>query len=246
MDTAVDKALIVLDSLERNRHGRPLVDIAKETGLPKPTVHRLLATLERHGYVQQLPSGRYALGMRVVALGQFVASNNTLLSVSEPILDRLVKACGETVHLGILQGESLLYIDRREPEEAAVRLAALPSPLTSLHASASGKVLLAFSSAELTQKVLSGELARYTPHTITDAAQLRDELDAIRAAGYAVNEQERFIGVRAIGMPVRNSRGKIVGAVSAAGPVQRVDPDKLLKLQMYLAEAAKEFATSLI
>jgi DNA-binding IclR family transcriptional regulator len=246
MDTAVDKALIVLDALERKHDGRPLADIASETGLPKPTVHRLLATLERHGYAQQLPSGRYALGMRVVALGQFAASGNTLLRVAGPILDRLVKACGETVHLGILQGESLLYIDRREPEEAAVRLAALPSPLTSLHASASGKVLLAFGSAELARKVLAADLAQYTPHTITDADRLRDELDAIRAAGYAVNEQERFIGVRAVGVPVRNSRGQIVGAVSAAAPVQRADRDRLLAMKALLAEAAEEFAASLV
>jgi DNA-binding IclR family transcriptional regulator len=107
-------------------------------------------------------------------------------------------------------------------------------------------VLLAFGSAELARKVLAADLAQYTPHTITDADRLRDELDAIRAAGYAVNEQERFIGVRAVGVPVRNSRGQIVGAVSAAAPVQRADRDRLLAMKALLAEAAEEFAASLV
>jgi len=244
-DTAVDKALIVLDSLEKVRSGRSLADISAETGLPKPTVHRLLSILERHGYVQQLPSGRYALGMRVIALGQFAASESTLISVGRPILDRLVTACGETVHLGILQGESLLYIDRREPEDAAVRLAALPSPLTSLHASACGKVLLAFGPDELRRAVLSKELARYTEHTVTDPARLAAAIEDVRAAGYAVNEQERHIGVRAVAVPVRSRSGEPVAAISAAGPIQRVDEGHLQRMRALLLDAAAEMALSL-
>jgi DNA-binding IclR family transcriptional regulator len=246
MDTAVDKAFIVLNSLEKVRNGRSLAEISADTGIPKPTVHRLLATMERHGYVQQYPSGRYALGMRVVALGLFAAGSSTLLSVGRPILDRLVLQCGETVHLGILQGASLLYVDRREPEDATVRLAALPSPLTSLHASASGKVLLAFGDDGLFQSVVAAGLTRYTSHTITEAAGLREEIAGIRAQGFAVNEQERFVGVRAVGFPIWHRSGSLIGAISAAGPIQRVDDRKLDELKVQLLKAAREISQGLM
>lgn len=246
MDTAIDKALIVLGSLETVKVGRSLAEIAADTGLPKPTVHRILATLEKHGFAQQLSSGRYALGMRIAALGLFAASSSSLLSAGKPILDRLVLDCGETVHLGVLQGHSLLYIDRREPDDAAVRLAALPSPLTSLHASASGKVLLAFGDEALLADVIAAGPVRYTAHTKTDPQELIDEVTKVREAGYAINEQERHEGVRAVGVPVTKRDGTVVGALSVAGPVQRIDDARIQEFRVVLAKAADELAAGLI
>lgn len=241
----VDKALRILDLLESGGGQMPLTAIAAQTQLPKPTVHRLLATLSSHGYVQRLDPGVYGLGPRVIALGQFAAANNDVLTIGRPIVRQLVASCGETVHLGILQGESLLYIDRAEPQDAAVRLAALPSPLTSLHASASGKVLLAFAERSLQDKVLAAGLASYTSHTVTDPEQLRVELEKIRQDGYAINEQERFDGVRAVSVPVRSRQGLVVAAISAAGPIQRVDEEKLIALRDVLLDAADRFGRSL-
>lgn len=242
MDTAVDKALIVLGSLEVVKSGRTLAEISESVNMPKATVHRLLATLQRHGYVQQSANGRYALGMRLVSLGLFAATNSDLLSAGAPILDRLVLQCGETVHLGVLHGESLLYIDRREPEDAAVRLATLPSPLTSLHASACGKVLLAFGPPSLFDTVVRQGLVKNTKHTVTDPDDLRRQLEQIRAQGYAINNQERHEGVVAVGVPVRRMDGKVVAALSAAGPIQRVDEQKVADMCALLQKAADELA----
>lgn len=246
VETMVDKALRILDLLESGGGQMPLTAIAARTDLPKPTVHRLLTTLAAHGYVQRLEAGIYALGPRVIALGQFAAANNDVLTIGRPIVRQLVATCGETVHLGILQGESLLYIDRGEPQDEAVRLAALPSPLTSLHASASGKVLLAFADRSLQDHVLAAGLPSYTRHTVTDPDQLRVELEKIRQDGYAINEQERFEGVRAVSVPVRSRGGRIVAALSAAGPVQRVDEEKVIRLRDALLAAADEFGRSLV
>ena len=245
-DTAIDKALVILSSLETVSFGRTLAEISSDTSIPKPTVHRILATLEKHGFVQQLNSGRYALGMRLAALGLFAASGSDLLSAGKPILDRLVLECGETVHLGVLQGKSLLYVDRREPDDAAVRLATLPSPLTSLHASASGKVLLAFSDNTLLKEVIAGGLVRYTSNTKVDPDELAAEVEKVRLEGFAVNEQERYEGVRAVGVPIKKRDGTLVGAMSAAGPVQRIDDAKLAQLKQLLTKAAAELAGGLI
>jgi DNA-binding IclR family transcriptional regulator len=240
--TALDKALVILGSLESVGNGLTLAEIARTVAWPKPTVHRILATLEKHGYVQQLVSGKYALGLRIISLGLFAAANNSLVSVAQPILDRLVLQCAETVHLGVLLDAGLMYVDRREPDDAAVRLAALPSPMTSLHASACGKALLAFSDEEVLERVLSVGLTRYNEKTITDEGRLRDELAVVRKRKYAVNEQERFLGVRAVGVPVFNRRGDVVAGLSIAGPIQRIDKAKLAELTILLSKAANELA----
>jgi DNA-binding IclR family transcriptional regulator len=242
LDTAIDKAIAVLECLEAAAGSQSLAEITATTGLPKPTVHRILSTLERHAFVRKLPDRNYAFGTRIIALGIFAASQNSLVTAARPLLDRLVVSCGETVHLGVLEGTALLYLDRREPVDAAVRLATLPSPLTSLHASAAGKVLLAYGDSELQEAVLAAGLVRYNARTIVDADVLAAELETIRARGFAVNEEERNEGVRAIGVPVRNRAGAVVAALSAAGPVQRVDDEKLHQMQGLLAAAAAELS----
>ncbi|QOC93405.1 IclR family transcriptional regulator [Micromonospora craniellae] len=245
MDTAIDKALIILESLETGRNRCSLAEIAARTGMPKPTVHRILAILERRGYVQQLSSREYTLGPKIIALGIFAGGKDAMVSAARPVLDRLVLACRETVHLGVLYQTQLLYLDRREPEDTAVRLARLPSPLTSLHASASGKVLLAFGEPDLLDQVVTAGLVGYTERTIVDVDRLRAELERIRVNGYAVSEQERYEGVRAVGVPVRHRSGAVVAALSAAGPVQRFDQARVEHVRTLLTKAADELSLSL-
>jgi DNA-binding IclR family transcriptional regulator len=239
MDTAIDKALLILEALETGRGSSSLATIAAGTELPKPTVHRILAILERRGFVRQLASKEYALGPKIIALGAFAGSKDAMLTVARPVLDRLL-ACGETIHLGVLHESQLLYLDRREPEDAAVRLATMPSPLGSLHASACGKVLLSFGDEALLRSVLATELVRYTAHTIVDPDELREELRGIAEQGYAVSEQERNEGVRAVAVPVRNRAGTVVAGLSAAGPVQRMSDEKVAELRVQLGRAAEE------
>lgn len=245
MDTAIDKALIILEALETGRGTSSLGAIASSTGLAKSTVHRILSILERRGFVRQLANREYTLGPKVIALGAFAGSKDAVLTVARPVLDRLVLDCGETIHFGVLHESQLLYLDRREPRDAAVRLAAMPSPLGALHASACGKVLLAHGGEELLETVLSRGLERYTRNTIVDAERLRAELRRVVEQGYALSEEERNEGVRAVAVPVRNRAGTVVAGVSAAGPVQRMSDDKLTELRGQLTRAAEELAVGM-
>jgi DNA-binding IclR family transcriptional regulator len=230
-DTSIDKALTILEALETNTGSRSLAAVVAATGIPKPTAHRTLAILEHRGYVRQEADRSYMLGPKVISLGRFAGDSDALITVSQPILDRLVATCRETIHLGVLVDGQLLYIDRREPKDAAVRLSTLPSPLTSLSSSAAGKVLLAFGDSSLLKEVLRRGLPQLTSKSIVDPSKLRAQLKKIAADGYAVNEQERFDGVRAVAVPVRDSRGHVVAALSVAGPVQRLDDERLVELR---------------
>ncbi|GGP13337.1 IclR family transcriptional regulator [Nonomuraea glycinis] len=245
MDTAIDKALVILESLETGRGNRSLASIAAATGLPKSTVHRILAILERRAYVQQDAFKDYSLGPKIIALGAFAGERSPLVSAAGPLLDRLVRDWGETVHLGILVEDSLLYVDRREPQDIAVRLVAAPSPLSQPHASAGGKVLLAFGDERLLDTVIAGGLTRYTAATIVDPDRLKAELARVRESGYATSEQERNEGVRAVAVPVRNRSGAVVATISAAGPTQRMTDEKLHSLRVALAQAAATLSPAL-
>ncbi len=243
--TAVQKALTVLDVLEAGPvGGMPLSEIAATAKLPRPTAHRILAELEVRGHVKRTDAGRYALGPRLISLGHMASANSLLNQVSGPVLDRLVEECGETIHVGVLQGDVMLYVDRREPT-TAVRLATLPSPLSSLHTSACGKVLLAYADEALVERVLAEPLPTYTATTVSEPDRLRREFDAIRETGYAINNQERFTGVRAVGVPVRRRNGTVIAAISIAGPAHRITDDRVPELLDQLTRAANEL-TSLL
>lgn len=238
--TATEKALFVLESLETTNGIRTLADIADFTGLPKPTVHRILSTLERRGYVRQLPSREYSLGPKVIALGVFAAGKDPLLSIANPVLDKLVMVAQETLQLGVLQGTEMLYVARREPEGAAVRLAAQPAPLAALHASAGGKVLLAFGGKNLLDSVVQAGLPALGPNTITDRVALEAHLQEVRLQNFAVSREERHEGVVAVAVPVRNRRGQVAATVTAAGPLQRMTDERIADLRSQLVVAAED------
>ncbi|MEV0610670.1 IclR family transcriptional regulator [Polymorphospora rubra] len=238
------KALSLLEALENERGSASLGEVARTAGVTKPTAHRMLALLEERGYVRRLPNREYALGPRLITLGDYARGRNTLVTVAGPVLDRLVRQCGETVHLGVVSGRSLLFVERREPADEAVRLAVLPSSLTSLHASAAGKVLLAFGPDTLLEQVIEKGLSRYTAHTITSSDELRAELRQVCAQGYALNEQERNEGIRAVAVPVLTADGRCAAALSAAGPIRRLTADGLDRARTLLARGAAEIAAA--
>ncbi|MEV0733202.1 IclR family transcriptional regulator [Polymorphospora sp. NPDC050346] len=242
--TSLGKALSILEALENERGSASLGEVARATGVTKPTAHRMLALLEERGYVRRLPNRDYALGPRLIALGDHARRRNSLVTVAGPVLDRLVTQCNETIHLGVVSGRSLLYVDRREPADDAVRLGVLPAPLTSLHASAAGKVLLAFGPDALLEQVIDSGLPRYTAHTITSSDELRAELRQVSAQGYALNEQERNEGIRAVAVPVLTADGRCPAALSAAGPIWRLTLDGLDRARTLLARGAAEIAAA--
>jgi len=245
-ETSLGKALSLLEALENSRGASSLGEIAAATGITKPTAHRMLAVLESRGYVRRLPNRDYALGPRLISLGNFARGQNSLVTAASPVLDRLVRLCGETIHLGVISGNALLYLDRREPADVAVRLATMPSPLSSLHAGAAGKVLLAFGPESLLEAVIAQGLPRYTARTITTEAELRAELATVAAQGYALNEQERNDGVRAVGVPIRAQDGTCVAALSVAGPVQRLTLEEVPRMRALLDQGAAEISAQYV
>ena len=238
---SVDHAIDVLEAIAAA--GRPIgvSDVSRRTNLSKATVHHLLATLEARRFViREFESRLYRLSWALYELGSNVVREVDLSRVARPFLDRLALETGESVLLGILDGETVLYLDRGEPL-AGLRMRANAGRRGVLHATASGKILLAFSSnRKLVDRVLSGELPKLTKTTITDSKTLKNELDGARKRGYAACWEEREVGLCSLAVPLRNYSGEVVGSLALAAPATRLTIHTLPPHLKRLKETAVE------
>jgi DNA-binding IclR family transcriptional regulator len=213
-------------------------ELARRLGLGKSTAHRLVATLAaEHLLEQNRETGKYRLGLAIYDLGASVSAHFALHEAALPSMAQLRNTTGETVHLAVLDGREVVYIDRLDSPDS-VRLFLEVGRRMWAHCTATGKVLLAHVPEDRLERLLAGwELKDRTPSTITDHHRLRDELRQVRRRGWAQNRHESEIGLLSVGAPVRNAMGDVVAAMSVAGPARRMDP-AMDRITMELLEAA--------
>lgn len=196
--------------------------LAKRLGLAKSTVHRLATTLVRADMLEQdRESGKYRLGLALFELGSMVRRNMDVVAEAKPYLKLVMEKTGETVHLGILDHSSVLYINKIETRQA-IRMNSNIGGRAPVHCTALGKAILAFQDAETIDAVIAHGLAALTPKTITDPDLLKQELATVRARNYAIDDEEIEIGLRGVAAPIRSHTGDVFAALSIAGPVQRM------------------------
>jgi DNA-binding IclR family transcriptional regulator len=220
---AVDHAIDVLEAM--GTAGRPMgvSEIARQTHLSKAAVHHLLATLETRRFIMRdTDSTSWKLSWALYELGSNVVRDVDLSRIARPYLDKLAAQTGESVLLGILDGDSVLYLDRGEAP-AGLQMRANAGRRGPLYATASGKVLLAFANdPALLDQFLKEPLEKLTKTTITDPAALRQDLAQARQRGYATCWQEREVGLCSVAVPLRDYRGNVVGSLAVAGPATRL------------------------
>ncbi len=196
--------------------------LAARLGLAKSTVHRLASTLVEYDILEQnRETGKYRLGLALFELGTLVRRKMDVMNEAQGQIHALADLTGETVQVAILDHLSVLYIRIRESRQA-VRMSTGLGSRAPAHCTSVGKALLAYQSAETIQQVIESGLKRYTDHTITDAAALREELAAIRQKGYAIDDEEIEEGLRCVAAPIRDHSGRVSAAISVAAPVQRM------------------------
>jgi IclR family transcriptional regulator, KDG regulon repressor len=199
-----------------------ITDLGKRLALPKSTVHRLASTLIDAGMLEQSPeTGKYRLGLVVFELGSLVRRKMDFSSEAKPFLMALREKTGETVHLAILDHTSIVYINSLESKQA-IRMTLDVGVRKPAYTTAAGKVMLAFQPAETLARLLAAGLKERTANTIIDPEAFRQELDTIRARGYATADEENEVGVRSLAAPVRDHAGNVIAATSIAGPAQRL------------------------
>ena len=217
---SLDRAFALLEYLADGPgpDGVALSELATRSGLPLPTIHRLVRTLVASGYVRQLPSRRYALGPRLIRLGD--AASRMLGEWARPQLAALVDATGESANLAMLDGDAVVYV-AQVPSRHTMRMFTEVGRRVPAHCTGVGKALLAtLPPAEVRALVARTGLPAATPHTITDPAALARELDTVRTRGYAVDDAEQELGVRCVAVAVPGAPSAT--ALSVSGPAARV------------------------
>lgn len=242
---AVDHAIDVLECLAKTGAPMGVSALARQLELSKASVHHILGTLEARGLVMREPDlPAYRLGWRLYELGSSVARSVDVSRIARPFLDKVALETGESVLLGILDRDSVLYLDRGDAPHGFHMIAAA-GRRSPLHATASGKLLLAFADEEFAERYLSGSLESFTADTLTEAATLRDQLVEIRAQGYATCWQERELGLCSVAVPLRNHTGETAASLTLAGPAGRVTEDSVPTHLEALREAAHEIEAQL-
>jgi DNA-binding IclR family transcriptional regulator len=222
----IERVAAILDLVGEAPQGVSIRELSAQLGLAKGTVHRLLASLSYVGYIRQdAVSRNYFLGFKLLDLAGLVGSQLDLRTIAGPLLRDLADRTQETVHMVVWDQGEVVYIEKDEPPLAmgGLRMASRVGARNPAHSCAVGKALLShLSDDELGDFVSSKGLASRTPHTITDASALREELSAIRARGYAVDDEENEKGIRCVGAAVMGASGRPVAAISVSGPAFRM------------------------
>ena len=233
---SVARAIALLDALAEGPAG--VNALARRIEVNPSSASRLLATLERGGLVEREPGGPYRLGLHLVALADRVLARLDVRDLARPQLRALVGQTGETATLSVPGGVEAVTVDFLAGESSVVSLARLGRPSIG-HATAVGKVLLAFAGGE------PRELAAVTERTITDRARLAAELAAVRERGWAEAEGEREPDLNALAAPVRGRGGELVAILGLQGPAARLTPARRAEVLPRLLEAAAAVGRSL-
>lgn len=235
---SVERALQILDLFNEQATELKITEISKQMGLSKSTLHSLLKTLQLHGYIDQNPeNGKYRLGMKLVERGHFVVGTMDIRQKAKSWLTTLSQETGQTTHLGILDGNEGVYIEKIEGKQAAIAYSRIGRRLP-VHATAIGKVLLAWLSEEECAAVLEGYVYQgFTSSTLTSRASLLAALQETRSNGYSMDNEENEPGVRCIAVPVWNHESRVIAALSLSTLTSRVNDDSLATYRQMLIDA---------
>ena len=238
---ALERALTVLETLAQSRKGYSVSELSRRLSLPKSSVHLILRTLERRGYLQKAATGgRYRFGLKLVALGHTAFDGVELRDEAQPTLAALARRTGLTVHLGVLERSEIVIIERIEAA-APVRVVSWVGRRLNVNSTAVGKALIAFlPEADFDAQIRPTRLSRPNDRTIATMAALKRELERVRQQGYAVCDEEDEIGVRCVGAPILNAFGHAIAAISVAGTTLQVPPGRIPELGTHVREAAGE------
>jgi DNA-binding IclR family transcriptional regulator len=242
---SVDRALALL-LLLRDRRVLTVSEASRELGVAASTAHRLLAMLQYRGFVAQDPATKaYRLGPVLAELGLAAVRGMDIRAQARPIMERLVAEVGETVHLGVLRGTDVLFLESVESTRA-LRVADRTGMTLPAHASAVGKALLAGLPAEQLRILYpDAELLAYRPNTITRRDELEQALATVRERGYATNADESEAGVSGVAAPVYDSAGQLRAALTVSAPTSRLTDEQISMIAPATIRAASEIGARL-
>ena len=242
---SLDRALKLL-KLVASADGLSLTELSQRAGFPPSTAHRLLMTLQSHGMVDFIEERQqWAVGVEAYRIGSAFQRRAQVAEVGRAVMHDLMEASGETVNLAIADEGEVVFISQVETHEA-IRAFFRPGSRGPMHASGIGKALLAeLSEQKLKAQLEAKGLAGFTGNTIVDTARLASELETTRKRGWALDDEERTLGMRCIAAPIYNEYGEAIAGISVSGPSVRIPDERIGELGPQVKRAAEKITKSI-
>ncbi|WP_244893370.1 IclR family transcriptional regulator [Ferroacidibacillus organovorans] len=243
---SVDKACHLLEVVSRYPQGIAITELATQVDMYKSTVHRLLTTLLRRGYIEQDErTGKYKLGYALLDLGMKLLSSIDLRAEAAVPLRELADFSNEIVHLALLERGEIVYIDKVESDNTT-RMHSRIGKRVPVHSTSLGKVILAYLPVSEAREILNqNERIQMTDHTIVQEDELLAEIERVKERGYAFDLEENEIGVCCIAAPIFDHANNVVAACSVSGPSSRMTTERLHAMIPVVIASAKRISNRL-
>lgn len=242
---SVGKAMALLDLLLEQRRPMSLAELTERSGLPKSTVYTLLSSMRSYSYIEQKPDGKYFLGVRLYECGRAVSAQWDISGAARPYLERLTEMTGATAVITFLEDGHIINLEQFTGHAGVQVLSEVGTRLP-LHATAQGKLYLAAcTDAEVRSLLHAQGMPPFTPHTLTTEEALLEHLKLIRQNGYAIENGEYKIGLRAVCAPIFDRDGAQRYAVGVVGLFRRIDSREFEEAIACTVDTARQISASL-
>lgn len=239
---SVERAIRILQcfSLKENQLG--VTDLSRRLGLNKSTVFGILTTLEHFKLVEKVPEIRcYKLGIKLLELGNLVFNQLDIRQIARPYIDAMVEKYSETMHLAILDGQDVVYVDKVDSDRS-IRMNSEVGKRRPAYCTGVGKVILAYLSNEVWKECVPSVLTEFTPNTITKLDDLEKEMERIRRNGYSEDNEEIEQGLSCVAVPIFDNDNQVIAAISLSAPTVRMPKEKAQLVAGELMQKAAEIS----
>ncbi len=235
---ALERGLVVLGALAK-LHSATLSDLAQHVNMPASTTHRLLGTLQKHGFADfETERQEWTVGVGAFRIGSAYLLRSNLVEASLKVMRPLMLDTGETANLGISEGGNIVFVSQVETTNP-IRAMFRQGTGSPMHASGIGKAMLASRPrAEVEKQLASFGQPAFTPHTLTTPEALWDDLEVIATRGWALDNEERYLGMKCVAAAVYNAHGKAIAGISVSGPSSRFTDEVIQRTGPILVAAA--------
>lgn len=242
----LDRIVAIMDILGESNDCLSLAEICKRMELRKSTAHRALMALEHTGLIERAPGNRYRLGLKLYDMGNRAVEQVDLRSRVHPYLRKLALRLGETVHLGVLRGTRVVYLDKVEAVNRRVCVSSRTGTSNPVYSTSMGKAILAYLTPERALTIIDAiQFKAFTPKTITSKEELLSALERVRRRGYSIDDEEMELGTRCVGAPILDAEGRLIAAMSVSGSASRLAAHCVPGIAVHVLRCAKEISSVL-
>lgn len=239
---SIDRAVAILECFNEEKKELKLSEISEKLDLNKSTVHGIITTLKYHGFISQdEETQKYKLGLRFIEFGDLVMNSINIRNASLPVIDEICCKIEETVHIGMLDGLDVVWIEKKECNKS-IKTSTKIGARVPAYTTADGKTILSYLDKNKINGYLPKRIPKYTKNTITNKSEFIKKLEEIKKNGYTVDNEEFVEGIKCVAAPIFDHEGNVKFSISTTGPAFRMTDEKIEELSVIIKEAANKIS----